>query len=49
MVGALFVTKLNLDVKAWRNKVFEDCYKKTVPNPTQAFAAAYHKAEGRKV
>lgn len=46
-ISQLFVTKLNLDVKQWRNNVFQDCYNKQVPDPSKAFVAAFHKAEGR--
>jgi hypothetical protein len=38
---------LNLDVKKWRNEVFLACYKKEVPEPSDTFVAAYHKASGR--
>jgi len=47
MISQLFVKRLNLDVKQWRNKVFQDCYKKQVPDPSKAFIDAYHKREGR--
>jgi hypothetical protein len=41
------VAKLNLDVKQWRNKVFQDCYKKEVPDPSPSFAAAYRKVRSK--
>jgi hypothetical protein len=44
-MSQLFVQRLNLDVKQWRNKVFQDCYKKQVPDPSNAFVAAYNKRE----
>jgi hypothetical protein len=47
MTSVPFAAKLNLDVKAWRNQVFQDCYGKPVPAPSDAFIAAYHKGEGR--
>lgn len=47
MTSVPFAPRLNLDVKKWRNQVFADCYGKPVPEPSDAFAAAYHKAEGR--
>ena len=43
MVGLAFASKLNLDVKEWRNSVYQQCYKKPVPNPSAGFAAAYRK------
>jgi hypothetical protein len=47
MISQLFVKNLNLDVKQWRNKVFQDCYKRQVPDPSNTFAAAYNKQESR--
>ena len=41
LIGQLFVTQLNLNVKQWRNDVYMSAYGKTVPDPTPAFAAAY--------
>jgi len=47
MTSLPFAAKLNLDVKQWRNEVFTQCYGKPVPDPSDAFAAAYHRGEGR--
>jgi hypothetical protein len=41
--SVLFVDTLNLNVKEWRNKVFQDCYHKQVPDPSSEFVAAYAK------
>jgi hypothetical protein len=43
MLGLAFAPKLNIDVKKWRNDVFQDCYKIPVPSPSAAFVAAYRK------
>jgi hypothetical protein len=47
MVGYAFARKLNLDVKQWRNSVYQECYGKPVPDPSSAFCAEYRKLEGR--
>jgi hypothetical protein len=47
MTAVPFAPKVNLDVKAWRNQVFQDCYGKPVPEPADAFVSAYHRREGR--
>jgi hypothetical protein len=47
IMGHLFANRLNLDVREWRNKVFQDCYNKSVPDPSDRFVAAYHKRERR--
>lgn len=47
MTSLPFAGKLNLDVKNWRNKVFEEIYGKPVPDPADSFVSAYHKGEGR--
>ena len=46
MVSGLFAGKLNLNVKEWRNSVFQDCYNKLVPDPSNEFVAAYNKRRG---
>jgi hypothetical protein len=46
MASVLLAGKLNLDVKEWRNKVFEDCYRKSVPEPTSSFVTMLNKREG---
>jgi hypothetical protein len=38
-----FAAKLNLDVKAWRNQVFQDCYGMPVPEPSDTFVAELNK------
>lgn len=46
MTSFPFAPKLNLDVKAWRNKVFEDVYGRTVPDPAASFVTEVNKREG---
>jgi hypothetical protein len=46
MTSLPFAGKLNLDVKAWRNKVFKDCYGKDVPQPSDDFVSQVNKREG---
>jgi hypothetical protein len=41
LVSLPFIQKLNLDVKQWRNDVYQRAYGKPVPNPSSGFAAAY--------
>jgi hypothetical protein len=43
VVGQLFVKKLNLNVKQWRNDVYVAAYGKQVPDPSEKFAAAYRR------
>jgi len=46
MTSLPFAPKLNLDVKVWRNKVFQDCYGKLVPEPSAAFVSEINKRAG---
>jgi hypothetical protein len=46
MTSLPFAPKLNLDVKAWRNQVFQDCYGKSVPDPASDFVAEVNRREG---
>jgi hypothetical protein len=46
MTSLPFAPKLNLDVKAWRNQVFQDCYGKSVPEPSDAFVAEVNRRAG---
>ena len=47
MMGALFVKRLNLDVRQMRNEVFTKAYGIDVPVPSQAFIKEYHRREKR--
>jgi hypothetical protein len=47
MVGVPLANSLNMSAKMWRNQAFKDAYGLEVPDPSTAFVAAYHKAEGR--
>jgi hypothetical protein len=46
MTAAPLAPKLNLDVKAWRNQVFQDVYGKPVPAPADSFVREVNKREG---
>lgn len=46
-VGQLFVTRLNLNVKQWRNDVYQAAYGKPVPDPSAEFADAYRRTVRR--
>ncbi|MFL9995058.1 hypothetical protein PQR34_00490 [Paraburkholderia sediminicola] len=46
MTSLAFVKALNLDVKAWRNQVFQDCYGMPVPDPAEAFVTEINRREG---
>lgn len=39
--GQVLVKLLNLDVKQWRNDVYEESYRKPVPDPSEEFSRAY--------
>jgi hypothetical protein len=45
-VGQLFIKRLNLDVKQWRNDVYKQAYGKDVPEPSAAFATSYRRLKG---
>lgn len=45
MTSLPFAPKLNLDVKAWRNQVFQECYGKSVPEPSKAFVDALNRRD----
>lgn len=40
-ISQFFVDSLNLDVKQWRNEVYQTSYDKPVPDPSDAFVGAY--------
>jgi hypothetical protein len=46
-IGLLFASMLSLDIKKWRNDVFQRCCNQPVPDPSAEFILAYRKAEGR--
>jgi hypothetical protein len=46
MTSLPFAPRLNLDVKAWRNQVFQDCYRKPVPEPSDTFVAEVNRRAG---
>lgn len=46
MTSLPFASKLNLNVKTWRNQVFQDVYGQAVPEPADAFVAAVNKRAG---
>jgi hypothetical protein len=45
-LSQLFVNRLNLNVKKWRNDVYKGAYGKAVPDPSNAFATAYRRLTG---
>lgn len=47
MISIPVMEWLKTNAKIWRNQVFEQVYKKKVPDPSPGFIAAYHKAEHR--
>jgi hypothetical protein len=46
MTSLPFATKLNLDVKTWRNQVFQDIYGVSVPEPSDSFVTQVNRREG---
>jgi hypothetical protein len=43
-IGQLSVNLLNLNVKQWRNDVYQKAYGRAVPEPSEEFGAAYRRA-----